>query len=129
MTFYLTVEQLIRAAEIALAPAQPVVRDLGLLQSAAARPQTQVFGIDPYPSLPEKAAALMESLARNHPLIDGNKRLAWLATVGFMLANGVDVTPPNDDEAETFVLAVAQGHLELQMIAATLTAWSHSAGQ
>jgi death-on-curing protein len=53
-----------------------LVRDHGLLASAAARPQTTVFGKDAYPTLLHKAAALLQSIAGNHPLIDGNKRLA-----------------------------------------------------
>ncbi|MEU0296646.1 Fic family protein, partial [Streptomyces microflavus] len=55
------------------------VRDYGLLESALARPQASVFGQDAYPDVWQKAAALMESLARNHGLVDGNKRIAWYA--------------------------------------------------
>ena len=66
-----------------------VVRDYGLLESALARPQTTVFGADAYPDLPTKAAALLHSLARNHALVDGNKRLAWLATYVFLDINGL----------------------------------------
>ena len=55
------------------------IRDLGLLESAVARPRTSVFGEDAYPTFPDKVAALMHSIARNHALIDGNKRLAWSA--------------------------------------------------
>lgn len=64
------------------------VRDYGLLDSALARPQSSVFGQDAYPDVWEKAAALMESLARNHALVDGNKRIAWYAAWVFLHMNG-----------------------------------------
>jgi death-on-curing protein len=87
------------------------VRDLGLLESAAARPRTDVFGHEAYPNLTTKAAALMHSLAKNHPLVDGNKRLAWLAALTFLDINGVRVTLSHDD-AFDFVMAVASGELD-----------------
>ncbi len=96
-----------------------MVRDLGLLESAAARPQTTVFGDDAYPAFAEQAAALMHSLARNHPLIDGNKRLAWSATRIFCLLNGRDLSL-DVDSAERMVLAVAQGDLDVPALAAEL---------
>ncbi len=68
-----------------------VIRDQGLLQSAIERPRTTVFGEEAYKTFPEKAAALMHSLASNHPLVDGNKRLAWSATRTFCLLNGYDI--------------------------------------
>lgn len=86
------------------------LRDVGLLDSAAARPRASVFGEAAYPSLELKAAALMHSLAANHPLVDGNKRLAWLATVVFLDLNGADVTL-TDEEAFTLVMEVASGAL------------------
>lgn len=97
------------------------VRDHGLLASAAARPATTVFGEDAYPTFAEKAAALMHSLARNHALVDGNKRLAWAATHVFCLLNGHDMAF-GVDEAETLVLAVARGDLDAPDIAASITA-------
>jgi death-on-curing protein len=100
------------------------VRDHGLLASALARPQTSVFGEDAYPDVHEKAAALLHSLARNHSLVDGNKRLAWLATYVFLdLAGHAPIT--TDDEVVEFVQAVAAGELtELPEIAARLKSWS-----
>lgn len=95
------------------------VRDRGLLASAAARPQSTVLGDDAYPSVADKAAALMHSLARNHALVDGNKRLAWAATRVFCLLNGHDVDFAVD-EAEAIVLAVARGELEVADIAASI---------
>ncbi|MGI4894643.1 MAG: type II toxin-antitoxin system death-on-curing family toxin [Janthinobacterium lividum] len=98
--------------EIAAGVVQDVqVRDLGLLASAAARPRTTVFGREAYPELADKAAALMHSLARNHPLVDGNKRLAWSATRVLCLLNGTDLVMDVDD-AEPMVLAVAAGDLD-----------------
>lgn len=95
------------------------VRDLGLLASAAGRPRTTAFGHDAYPSLPEKAAALMDSLARNRALVDGNKRLAWAATRVFCLLNGHDLAFPVDD-AEAMVQAAAQGELDVPELANTI---------
>lgn len=77
MTHYLTLDDLLTLClDLQIGP----VRDVGLLDSAAHRPTTTLFGADAYPGLPLKAAVLMESLVRNHPLVDGNKRLGWLAT-------------------------------------------------
>ena len=116
MVDYLSVEDLLRIAD-GVVDGQVVVRELGLLASAAHRPQTTVFGADAYPSLADKAAALMHSLARNHPLIDGNKRLAWAATRIFSLLNGEDLRYVSVDAAEDFVLSVARGDLEVEDIA------------
>jgi death on curing protein len=87
------------------------VRDLGLLDSACHRPQAGLFGREAYPTLAGKAAALMHSLACNHALVDGNKRLALLATVVFLRVNGhrLDLT---DDEAFDLTLSVAAGQLD-----------------
>jgi death on curing protein len=95
------------------------VRDRGLLASAAGRPQTAVFGEDAYPRFSDKAAALMHSLARNHALVDGNKRLAWAATRVFCLLNGRDIRV-TVDEAEALVVAAARGDLDVADIAAAI---------
>lgn len=124
MTSYLTFENILELARDAVAPTELLIRDAGLLESAIARPQTTVFGEDAYPSLYRKAAALMESIARNHALVDGNKRLAWLATAVFLLLNYVDLQAPSVDDGEGFVLAVASGEYDLHQIEATITAWS-----
>jgi death-on-curing protein len=87
------------------------VRDQGLLASAAARPQTSAFGDDAYPTFAGKAAALMHSIARNHALVDGDKRLAWAATRTFSLLNDRDLVVTVDD-AEQLVQSVARGELE-----------------
>jgi death-on-curing protein len=114
---FLDIHDLLEIAE-ALIP-KLKVRDLGLLEAAVARPQTTVFGNDAYESFEFKAASLMHSIAPNHPLIDGNKRLAWAATRTFCLLNGYDIY--NDvDSAEQIVLAVATGKLDVPEIATAL---------
>jgi death-on-curing protein len=95
------------------------VRDVGLLESAAARPRTNLFGEDAYPTLPLKAAALLHSLCRNHALMDGNKRLAWLAASVFLDINGTAVELSQDDVFE-LVMAVAEGALDVPEIAERL---------
>jgi death on curing protein len=122
VTRYLTTEQAIRIARRATgAPVK--VRDIGLLDAAIHRPRASVLGRDAYPYLLTKAAALMHSLARNHPLADGNKRLAWLATYVFLAKNGVVLDPP-DDEAYDLVVAVAAGQIDdVSEIAPRLARW------
>jgi death-on-curing protein len=97
------------------------VRDVGLLDSACARPRSRAFGQDAYPQLDLKAAALPHSLARNHGLVDGNKRLAWLATVVFLDLNGHETTL-SDDGAFELVMDVAQGNADIAEIASRLNA-------
>lgn len=110
MTLYLTTEQALRIARHATG--SPVeVRDIGLLESALRRPAASVLGQDAYPDLLTKAAALLHSLARNHTLVDGNKRLAWLATYVFCAKNGVELDP-DDDDAYDLVVAVASGAID-----------------
>lgn len=113
---YLDLEDLLRITQ--LLGAGPV-RDLGLLDAAAHRPRSTAFGQDVYASLGLKAAALMHSLVRTHPLVDGNKRLGWLATVVFLDINGITVDI-SDDRAFELTMAVARGELELDAIAAVL---------
>lgn len=116
---YLAVDDLLEIAAGVLS--ETSVRDRGLLASAAARPGTTVFGSDAYPTFAGKAAALMHSLARNHALVDGNKRLAWSATRAFCLLNGRDLRYAIDD-AEQVVLAVAAGTRDVADIAAWIEA-------
>jgi death on curing protein len=104
---YLTTEDLLLLTRrLGVGP----VRDLGLLDSSAARPRSSAFGEDAYPSIDLKAAALMHSVAANHCLVDGNKRLAFLATVVFLDLNGYDVDL-TDDEAFALTMDVACGAL------------------
>jgi death-on-curing protein len=122
VTHYLDLETALLVARRATG-AEPLVADYGLLESALARPRSTVFGHDAYPTVHRKAAALLHSLAKNHCLIDGNQRLAWLATVVFCHINGWLVGAP-DDGAYDFVIAIADGTLtELQVIADTLERW------
>lgn len=107
---YLTLDELLLVANRAI-EGDVVVRDHGLLESALARPQASVFGADAYPTLDEQAAALLHSLARNHALIDGNKRLALAGTIAFLGVNGQRLTCTND-EAYDLVIAVATGELD-----------------
>lgn len=115
---YLTMAELLHVAERTVG--EVLVRDHGLLESALARPQTTVVGQDAYPDLEHKAAALLHSLARNHALVDGNKRLSLAGAIAFLGMNGRRVTMTND-EAYDFVIAVATGELdEVADIAAVL---------
>lgn len=117
---YLTLTELLHGAERTLGGEAPV-GDHGLLQSALARPQASVFGRDAYPTLEEKASALLHSLARNHALLDGNKRLALAATVAFLGVNGRRLSLTND-EAYHLVMKVAAGQLhDVAELAATIT--------
>jgi death-on-curing protein len=110
VTRHLTTEQALRIARIAVGG--PIdVRDLGLLEAAVHRPRASVLGQDAYPDLLTKAAALLHSLARNHPLVDGNKRLAWLATYVFCAKNGIELDP-SDDAAYELVVGVAAGEVD-----------------
>ena len=88
------------------------VREIGLLESAVARPKTSVFGEDAYLTFAEKTAALLHSIARNHALIDGNKRLAWSAARLFCLMNDLDINM-KQDKAYEMVVGVAAGQIEM----------------
>ncbi|KOX19337.1 phage killer protein [Streptomyces sp. NRRL F-6491] len=88
-----------------------VVRDAGLLDSAVHRPSATVFGEEAYPDLLGKAAALLQSLAVNHPAVDGNKRTARLSCVTLLALNGVQLRP-DVDAAERLVIAVATGETD-----------------
>jgi death on curing protein len=107
---YLTLPELLHIAGRTLG-SEPDVRDYGLLESAAARPQATAFGGDAYPDLDAKAAALLHSLARNHALVDGNKRLALAAVIACYGVSGRRLTLTND-EAYDLVIDVATGALD-----------------
>lgn len=104
-----------------------IVRDYGLLDASVHRPQTTVFGTDAYPSIWSKAAALMQSLDHGQALIDGNKRLSWIATELFLKRNGRRLTACTDD-AYSLCMAVASG-LDLEKIAETLRGFCHETNQ
>lgn len=107
---YLTTEELLYVAERAIG-ARPLVRDAGLLDAAAHRPRASAGAADAYPTIDEKAAALMHSLARSHPLVDGNKRLALAAAIAFLGVNGLRLTLTNE-QAYELTVAVASGDLD-----------------
>jgi death-on-curing protein len=116
---YLSVDDLLEIAGGVIG--EFAVRDRGLLASAAARPRTSAFGEDAYATFAGKAAALMHSVARDHALVDGNKRLAWAATRTFCVLNGHDPVFTVDD-AEQLVQSVARGEVEAVEIERVLEA-------
>lgn len=108
MTVYLTFEHVLTINE--QITGGRFIRDAGCIESACGRPRATAFGEDAYPSIWEKAAALMQSIACNHGFVDGNKRTAWIAMTAFLDANGHPLDSSfSDDDAEEFVLAVATG--------------------
>ena len=121
---YLTLPELLHIA-VRVLGTEPEVRDYGLLECSLARPRATAFGSDAYPGLDAKAAALLHSLARNHALIDGNKRLALAATIAFYGVNGRRLTLTND-EAYELIMGVAEGKLDfvddIAAVLATATA-------
>lgn len=120
---YLELEDVLAIAS-AVTDGTAAVRDPGLLQAAVFRYRTTVFGEDAYPTVFDKAAALLESLARNRAFVDGNKRTAWTSAVVFLGINGYRVTVQQAPLLETypFVIAVATGELDsIEEIAARLT--------
>ena len=121
MTEYLDREDVLMAGAAAVG-IEVRVADYGLLDAAVARPQATAFGLDAYPDLFTKAAALLQSLARNHALVDGNKRTAWAAAWTFLFINGIELSPDVDAvHAEDVMNSVAtQGDLELVELARTL---------
>ena len=123
MIEYLDLEDLLEVARRAVGE-DVAVRDHGLLESASARPRATVFGKDAYPDLHLKAAALLESLARNHALVDGNKRLAWTACRTFLAINGQWINASEDQRFE-LVIRVASGDDRLEEIAEQLRTWSY----
>lgn len=117
MTFYLERDDIVAGGSIACG-FPLIVADEGLLQSAVARPQASVLGDDAYPTLWDKAAALLHSLARNHAFVDGNKRTAWASSWAFLRLNGIDLANVYDvDYAEQLVLTAAVGEIDWPKIA------------
>ena len=123
---YLDVDDLVHLATLLLGVPAPL-RDVGLLGAAAARPQTTAFGSDAYPDIWTKAAALLQSIVKNHPLVDGNKRLGWLATAVFLELNGTKVTDVASNAVYEFVVAVAAGKQTIEGIADGLRALAAAA--
>ncbi|MEU3406735.1 type II toxin-antitoxin system death-on-curing family toxin [Streptomyces sp. NPDC006670] len=108
---HLTLAEVLDLARHAcLAQDQPVeLRAPGLLESAVHRPRARMFGTPAYTDLHEQAAALLHGIAVNHPLVDGNKRTAWLAAATFLAVNGADPAAVDQDAAYALVIEVASG--------------------
>jgi death-on-curing protein len=113
---YLDIQDLVELATHLLGDPPPI-RDVGLLGSAAARPQTTVFGEDAYPTIWTKAAALLHSIVKNPALVDGNKRLGWLAAAVFLELNGVGITKASNSDVYDFVIDVATNNQTIHHIA------------
>lgn len=107
---YVTFAEAIDIAPIIIGP-DWTLRDGGLLESALYRPSTIAFGTDAYPSLLEKAAALLHSLVTNHPFVDGNKRMGWGLTSIFCQYNGYVPVGDYAGDAYQLVMEVARGDL------------------
>ena len=95
------------------------VRDLGLLNSALVRAQTRLYGADAYPTLQLKAAAMVHSVINNHPMVDGNKRSAWVILNFFLVLNNRQLRSSQDNAYE-FIMSIAEKRIELEEIAAWL---------
>ncbi|QZT63599.1 type II toxin-antitoxin system death-on-curing family toxin [Mycolicibacterium austroafricanum] len=127
MTEYLDRDDVLTAGSAAVGQVVQV-SDYGLLDAAVARPRTTVFGLDAYPDNFTKAAALLQSLARNHALVDGNKRTAWAAAWVFLHINGISLSEFDVDDAEVFMNNVAiNGDLEIDYIADKLSSYANTA--
>ncbi len=116
---YLDIDDLVDLARTLLGDPPPI-RDIGLLGSAAARPQTTAFGQDAYRDLPTKAASLLQSIVNNHALVDGNKRLGWLATAVFLELNDVKASLASNDEVYELVIWIASSNPDLDKITTRL---------
>src|SRR5260370_32185180 len=110
MTIWLSTDDVQRFNEHFVGP--DMLRDFGLLDPAVVRPQATAFGEAASPTLHEKSAALLHSLARNHPFVDGNKRTAWAATAVFYEINGYTISVMVDPgQIVGLVVDIAEGQL------------------
>jgi death-on-curing protein len=116
---YLDLDDLVDLARTLLGDPPPI-RDVGLLGSAAARPQATAFGQDAYPDLLTKAAALLQAIVNNHALVDGNKRLGWLATAVFLELNGIKASKTANDDVYELVMWIASTNASLDEITTRL---------
>jgi death-on-curing protein len=123
VTEHLDLDDLLAAAEAALGR-PPDIRDIGILEAAIARTRASVFGEDAYPDLHAKGAALLHSIVTGHALVDGNKRLGWVALRLFYRLNDADIRVSADD-AFDLVETVADGSLrDVPVIADRLRGWT-----
>ena len=120
-TEYLDLDDLVGLVRTLLGDPPPIC-DIGLLGSAAARPQATAFGEEAYPDLITKAAALLQSIVDNHALVDGNKRLGWLATAVFLELNGVKASRVSNDDVYDLVIWTASSNPDLADIRRRLEA-------
>lgn len=116
---YLDTEDLVELARRLLGDPPPI-RDIGLLGAAAARPQASAFGEDAYPDVWTKSGALLHSVVNNHPFVDGNKRLGWLAAAVFLELNEASVTVASNDAVYDLVMTVAATDIAVDNIAEAL---------
>jgi death on curing protein len=118
---YLTVAEVIwlHQAILAASGGAAGIRDVGGLESALAQPRAAFGGAELYPTLADKAAALLYSLVLNHPFFDGNKRVGHAATEIFLLLNGSELIAPISDQ-EHIVLSLAAGELSREDLRAWL---------
>lgn len=123
---FLDLDDLVALAQRLLGDPPPI-RDIGLLGSAVARPQTTIGGRDAYPDLWQKGAALLQSVVNNHALVDGNKRLGWLATAVFLEINGASVANAANDDVFDLVMSIATGEVDLVATAQRLAVLANSA--
>jgi death on curing protein len=121
MTRYLTVEEILRLHALEIG-ADVGLRNRHLLEAAAERPQQSAFGDDAYPDLASKAAALLDSLVRNHPFVDGNKRIGVLASFVFVDLNGYTIDADNDEVVDT-VLDLITRKIDFDELVARLRRW------
>lgn len=115
MTYYLELEDALQQ----IAAVGFYVKDLGLLDSALARPKTTLFGEDAYPTLELKAAAMVHSIINNHAMVDGNKRTSWFMLSSFLYINGYFIEMTADEGME-FTLGIATDKLSLAEAAAMI---------
>lgn len=108
--------------QIARFGGHPGIRDLDLLQSALAMPSAEFGGRFLHASLHEMASAYLFHIVRNHPFIDGNKRVGAVASLVFLELNGIELTAPENEFAE-MVIAVAAGKLDKAGVAVQLKRW------
>jgi death-on-curing protein len=115
VTYYLELEDALQQ----IAAVGFYVKDLGLLDSALARPKTTLFGEDAYPTLELKAAAMVHSIIKNHAMVDGNKRTSWFMLSSFLYINGYFIEMTADEGME-FTLGIATDKLSLDEAAAMI---------
>lgn len=118
---YLTASEVVLVNQQEIGP--DLLADFGLLEAAVLRPQQSVSGRDAYPDIHTKAAAMMHSLIRNHPFVDGNKRTGLLSVILFYNLNGHAVEA-EQEAVIALALDVAEGQIDVEGIAGILKSWA-----